>query len=157
MQPSEFSLKQLSPDDNMEALLDLLMRSYADLEGRVDPPSSLVKLDTARLADAAGRSEIWALDPGPVACVVLTRRPNTLYLSKLAVDEPYRRQGLARRLVDHTMTRARALKQPNVTLQVRIELTETQAAFRRLGFHEVNRTAHLGYDHDTAITYKRKV
>lgn len=157
MQLTDFALKQLSPDDDMEPLLDLMRRSYAYMQGRVDPPSSLARLDAAKLADAAGRSEIWALDPGPVACVVLTQRPSTLYLSKLAVDEPYRRQGLARRLVDNAMTRARALKQSNVTLQVRIELTETQAIFQKLGFHEVNRTAHLGYDHDTAITFKRPV
>ena len=43
----------------------------------------------------------------PIACVILTERGNTLYLSKLAVDPPARGTGLARTLVNVAGMRAR--------------------------------------------------
>ena len=55
------------------------------------------------------------------------------------------------------MRRARALGLPKVTLQVRVELTRNQAAFRAMRFVEVARTAHDGYARATSITYERPV
>ena len=42
-------------------------------------------------------------------------------------------------------------------LQTRVELVENQTAFRAMGFQEVGRTAHPGYDRPTSITYRRAV
>jgi hypothetical protein len=39
----------------------------------------------------------------------------------------------------------------------RVELTETHATFRALGFTETGRTAHPGFDRPTSITFRRPV
>ena len=46
---------------------------------------------------------------------------------------------------------------PVLELQTRVELVENQAAFLAMGFVEVGRTAHKGYDRPTSITYRRAV
>ena len=50
-----------------------------------------------------------------------------------------------------------ALHLPVLELQTRVELTENHATFRALGFVEVARTAHPGYDRPTSITFRRPV
>jgi hypothetical protein len=52
---------------------------------------------------------------------------------------------------------ARALGRPLLELQTRVELTENHAIFAALGFREVGRTAHPGYDRPTSVTMERPV
>lgn len=150
--------RRLRPDDPaIGAVHALLTAAFAYMEGRIDPPSSLARMGPAELAHEAGRAELWVLGDPPRAGVILTPRPDTLYLGKLAVAAGARGQGLARVLANHACARARALGLPHVTLQTRVELTENHAAFARLGFAEVGRTAHPGYDRPTSITFRRAV
>jgi GNAT superfamily N-acetyltransferase len=150
--------RRLGPDDPaIGAVHALLTAAFAHMEGRIHPPSSLGRMGPAELAVEAGRAELWVLGDPPRACVILTPQPDTLYLGKLAVAARARGQGLARVLVDHAGARARALGLPHVTLQTRVELTENHATFARLGFSEVGRTAHPGYDRPTSITFRRAV
>ncbi|WP_010142013.1 GNAT family N-acetyltransferase [Oceanicola sp. S124] len=113
------------------------------------PPEALAR-------EAAG-NELWILPPAeaPLACMVLTVKPDHLYLGKLAVAETARGQGLARRMMDHAEARARALFLPRLRLQTRIELVENHATFRHLGFVEIARTAHPGYDQPTSLTFEK--
>ena len=137
-------------------ILTLLHQAFAYMEGRIDPPSSLRDLTPEALTRQAEVGEIWVLG-APVACVFLTPKPGALYVGKLAVAEGHRGQGLARRLIDLAEERARERGLPDVELQTRVELVENQAAFRAMGFFEVGRTAHKGYDRPPAITYRRAV
>ncbi len=132
------------------------------MEGRIDPPSSAVRLTPSDLADAARAGEVWVLrdsQNGPeavVACMVLTPGPDHLYLGKLAVDEAHRGQGLARLLTDLAVLRARTLGLGSVRLETRVELSENRHTFAALGFTETRRTSHPGYDRPTSITFERK-
>jgi ribosomal protein S18 acetylase RimI-like enzyme len=137
------------------AILTLLHDAFAYMDGRIDPPSSLHVLTPQSFTDQTTRGEIWTLGHPPVACVFLTPKPHALYIGKLAVAASQRRQGLARQLIDLAATRARALHLPALELQTRIELTENHATFRALGFAEVARTAHPGYDRPTSLTFHR--
>lgn len=141
-------------------MLTLLRAAFAFMEGRIDPPSSLRDLTPEGLDALARAGEIWILDSAEgeiVACVVLTPKPDALYLGKLAVAAGWRGQGLARRLIDHAEARARARGLPALELQTRVELVENQAAFLAMGFTEIARTAHPGHDCPTSITYRRPV
>lgn len=126
------------------------------MEGRIDPPSSLRDLTEDALTRQAQTGEIWIIG-APVACVFLTPKPGALYIGKLAVAAENRGKGLARRLVDKAEERALAMGLPALELQTRVELFENQAAFSQLGFVEVGRTAHTGFDRPTSITYRRAV
>lgn len=139
------------------ALLRLIQAEFAYMEGRINPPSSMLALTADSLAAQSRLAEIWAIGRPPQACVVLTPRPAALYIGKLAVAAARRRQGHARRLIDLAETRARALGLPWLELQTRVELVENQAAFTAMGFAEVARTAHPGFDRPTSITFRRAV
>ena len=91
------------------------------------------------------------------ATIFSTPKPGALYVGKLAVAASHRGQGLARRMLDRAEARARDLGLPALELQTRVELVENQAAFLAMGFVEVGRTAHKGYDRPTSITYRRAV
>ena len=142
-------------DPALLQVLALIRTAFARMDGRIDPPSSMHRLTLADLADP--RCEVRAIGSPPLACAVLTPRPETLYLGKLAVADAARGRGLARVLVEDAMQRAKALALPSVTLQVRIELSENHAAFARMGFVETGRTAHPGFDRPTSVTYFRPV
>lgn len=148
---------QLATDPALwPAILSLLHETFAYMEGRIDPPSSLRDLTEEALTRQTQAGEIWVIG-APVACVFLTPKPQALYIGKLAVAASHRGQGLARRLIDLAEERAGVLRLPALELRTRVELVENQTAFRAMGFVETGRTAHHGYDRPTSITYRRPV
>ncbi|OAN69978.1 acetyltransferase [Sulfitobacter sp. EhC04] len=144
------------PDDPaLAAILDLIRTCFAPMEGRIDPPSSMLRMTLTGLQQEAATSEIWSLGTPSLSCVILTPRPQALYLGKLAVHPAARRQGHARRLLDHAEARARSLRLPAVELQSRVELVENHALFAAAGYAEIARTAHPGYAQPTSITFRK--
>jgi GNAT superfamily N-acetyltransferase len=137
------------------AVMGLLHRAFAAMDGRIDPPSSLHRLTAEGVARQAETGEVWLIGTPPVACLFLTRLPQALYLGKLAVDPQVQGRGLARRLLEVAEGRARALGLPAIELQARVELTENHATFRALGFTETGRTAHHGFDRPTAVSFRK--
>jgi predicted N-acetyltransferase YhbS len=105
----------------------------------------------------ADSHEIWVIEDQerPVACMILTPSPDTLYLGKMAVDNDRRRMGLARALIDQALHRAALLGRNSVTLQTRVGLVESHAAFAALGFRESAQSAHPGYDRPTSLAMIR--
>ena len=147
---------RLGDGDDLGPVLDMLHSAFAYMEGRIDPPSSLARMTVESLARDAAEHELWVI-PGPLACVILTPEPDYLYVGKLAVADAARGQGLAWQLMQLAMVRAKVLGLPKLQLQTRIELVENQRLFTRMGFAEVARTAHAGYDRPTSITYELPV
>ena len=153
-----FTPKRHAPDDpDLGHILALIRENFAYMEARIDPPSSMHRLTREALAEACETGEVWSLGPPPRACVVLTFKPDALYLGKLATDKTLRGQGLARQLVEIAEHRARALGLPRLELQTRVELVENHRALERLGFVKTGETAHDGYDRPTSITMQRPV
>ena len=146
---------RLAERGELGAVLALIQQSFAYMEARIDPPSSMHRLTVEALADPA--HEVWGLGTPVWACVVLTPQENDLYLGKLAVAADRRSSGFGRALVTHAEDRAVALGLPAVELQVRVELTENQRAFEKMGFAKVGETAHPGYDRATSITMRKEL
>ena len=139
------------------AILALIQDSFAYMEGRIDPPSSMLRLTAPDIERQAAEGEVWVIGQPPVACVFLTVKPSALYIGKLAVARSQGGRGLARALIDMAESRARTLGLPMLELQTRVELTENHATFHALGFLETARTAHAGYARPTSITFRRPV
>ena len=139
------------------AILRLIQSEFAAMHGRIDPPSSMHALTTEAIAQQARTGEVWVIGNPPVACVFLTPKPHALYLGKLAVAGSQRGMGLARKLVDTAASRARDLRLPALELQTRVELAENHAAFRAMGFQEIGRSSHPGFDRITTLTFQRAV
>lgn len=143
--------------DDWPALLTLLQRAFASMDGRIDPPSSLTAMDAAALrAKAAGEHLLLAHHGRTLAgCVFAALRSDCVYLGKLAVDVQWRGRGVARQLVDAAAGWARAQGRTALELQTRVELLENHRAFAALGFVKVGETAHPGYTRPTSITLRR--
>ncbi|WP_294608674.1 GNAT family N-acetyltransferase [Roseovarius sp.] len=152
-------MRRYGMSDDFAALHALLTRCFAYMQGRIDPPSSLNRLTVDGLREMAENREVWVMEDQarPIACMILTPRPDTLYLGKLAVDSNQRGKGLARALVEHALHRAERLGLESVTLETRIELVENHATFGALGFRRIAETAHPGYDRPTSITMTRSL
>jgi N-acetylglutamate synthase-like GNAT family acetyltransferase len=141
------------------ALLALLRSAYAYMERRIDPPSSLHRMDAAQLEQRA-RDEVLILaldDRRLVGCAFASLRADCVYVGKLAVDAAVRRRGVARRIMQAAEGIARAHARAFIELETRIELTENHATFASLGFAKVAETAHPGFDRATSITMRKPV
>ena len=147
---------RLQPDAQaVLEVLALVQRSFAFMEGRIDPPSSMHRLSDDDIRDQCISGEVWVLGDPVVATMFLKERAGWLYLSKLAVDHAMRGQGLARRLVEHAVLRADHMNLRGVELETRVELAENHAAFERMGFVKTGEGMHAGYLRPTYIVMRR--
>ncbi|WP_406645954.1 GNAT family N-acetyltransferase [Aliisedimentitalea scapharcae] len=144
-------------DHRLGEVLQLIQTSFAYMDGRIDPPSSMHHLSEGALLQQCQMGEIWVIGDPVAACVFLTPKSDHLYLGKLAVAKESRGLGLARVMVDLACDRARALGFNWVELQSRIELVENHAAFARMGFIQTGVTSHPGYDRPTSLTMRHMV
>jgi GNAT superfamily N-acetyltransferase len=135
------------------ALHDLLHRTYAYMDTRIDPPSSLHRLTPEGLAQKAGdETLILALDNTQmVGCMFCRGEKPWLYVGKVAVEEDRQGQGIGGRLFAHAFELARREGFEGLELETRIELVENHQAFGNLGFVKVGEDAHEGYDQPTSI------
>lgn len=140
-------------------VLDLLRRCFAYMSGRIDPPSSLDRLDLQGLIEKAEAETVLLaqLDGELVGCAFVRREPDCLYIGKVAVAPAARGLGVARRLFLAAEEMARASGVDWLELQTRIELTENHETFRQLGFGKSGETAHAGHDRPTSITMRKAV
>lgn len=154
-----FTPRRLAPDDDPVPVLRLIRAAFAYMDRRIDPPSSAHRLTADTMRRIAAEAEVWVIEDAQrvIATVTLGPGAGCVHVGKLAVSGRHRGKGLARTLIDHAEHRARALGLDALELQSRVELTENHAAFRRLGFHEIGRTAHPGYDHPTSITFRKQL
>lgn len=144
-------------DPRLPEVLQLIQRSFAYMEGVIDPPSSIHRFDLPSVERHAALGEMVVVGSPPIAAMVMQEKPGTLYLGKIAVAATARGQGLARQMVAFATNIARARNLPNLTLQSRVELTGNHATFRALGFTETGRTTHEGYQKPTSITFTMAV
>ncbi|TKT74942.1 GNAT family N-acetyltransferase [Aquamicrobium sp. LC103] len=152
------AIERLPPDfAHWAELLDLIRRSFAYMDGVIDPPSSVHRLTEQGLREKA-RTEIGLLARDGdrlCGCVFLRAKDDHLYVGKLAVDPALSGAGIGRHLMAKTEAVARSLGKPVLELQTRIELAANHAIFARLGFVETQRTAHEGYSRPTTITMRK--
>ena len=157
---ADIAVERLSDGfDRWQELLDLILRSFAFMDGVIDPPSSALRLTTVTLAEkAANEFCLIALNGDRlVGCVFARERGDALYIGKLAVDPDEQGNGLGRRLITAAEDLAIRLRKPALELETRVELAGNHAFFRRLGFVEVARTSHAGYDQPTSITFRKRL
>ena len=147
-----------TPETDWREVDALLRAAFSHMKGRIDPPSSLETMtpdDLARLAAEGAAFLGHDSDGDLVACGFLSPHPEGMTLSKLAVAPGLRRQGIARQLVLGAGEAARRLGMKKLTVQSRIELTETHAFFKALGFVKTGETSHPGYDRPTSLTFQK--
>ena len=142
-----------------EAVRALILDAFAYMEGRIDPPSSALRLTPQSMAADAADGALLLAESGSllVGCVFVRPKQDALYIGKLAVRPGLHGSGIGKALVEATRAEARALGLKALELQTRIELTENHAAFARMGFIKTAETAHRGYERATSITMRAPV
>lgn len=142
-----------------KALLELLYQSFEYQRERIDPPSSLYRLDEALLAEKAREERVFiAMDRDSlVGCVFARDTGTSIYLGKLAVLPHLQGRGIGRRLVQAVEDLARNSGRGVVELETRIELAENREKFESYGFRKVGENAHAGYDHPTSISMEKRL
>lgn len=155
---ADITVERLPADfDRWKELLDLVLRSFASMDGVIDPPSSAHRLTPAALAEKAANELCFVVRKGKrlVGCVFVAERSNVLYIGKLAVDPNEQGSGIGRQLIAAVEDHAVRIGRPVLELETRVELTGNHAFFSHMGFIEVARTAHAGYDRPTSITFRK--
>ncbi len=140
-------------------ILGLLQTAFAYQRDRIDPPSSVDRLNEESLA-ARSREEqlIIATHEGRLAgCVFAKRSSAFVYMGKLAVWPHLQGRGIGRLLVQAVEDFAREGGHSLLELETRIELTENHETFAKLGFVKVAEKAHEGFDRPTFITMQKRL
>ena len=142
-----------------QGLLDHLRECFADMSGRIDPPSSLDRMDAADLERKARREVLILVLQGDdiAGCGFAEEREADLYLSKIAVRKRSRGQGLLRMIIGAAERLAVAAGKPALALQTRIELVENRRMFEAVGFAKTGETRHPGYDRPTSIAMTKRL
>ncbi len=142
-----------------EELLALLHEAFQYQRPRIDPPSSLYRLDVRSLADKAqDEAAFLALDAGQlVGCAFAKVKPDCLYVGKVAVRPGRQGQGIGRRLMQAVEHHARQADQAVLELETRIELVENHRTFAALGFARTAEHAHAGYARPTYVTMRKSL
>jgi GNAT superfamily N-acetyltransferase len=158
--PAAITIRRAPADfAEWEAVRTLILDAFASMEGRIDPPSSALRLTAQSMADDAAKGALLLAERGGtlVGCVFVRPKGDALYIGKLAVQPGLQGQGIGKALVAAARAEARTLGLAMLELQTRIELTENHAAFARMGFVKSGETTHEGYDRPTSITMRAKV
>jgi GNAT superfamily N-acetyltransferase len=129
------------------------------MDGRINPPSSLHKLDAEGLRKKAEDETLLLAKSGELlaGCLFVRRQGNAVYLGKLAIDEAFRGKGLGRQFIDVATMIAKQWSCEALELETRVELHENQAFFEHLGFAKAGENAHEGFDRPTSFYYRKMV
>ena len=152
--------------DDARTLANIIQGAFAQYRGDLVPPSAALGETPERIAaELAGpyRAAVAELGEPPEAtgaaagCVLFRPEGEDLYFGRLSVLPRYRGEGIATALVAYVEAEAARRGCPGVVLGVRIALPANQRFFARLGYVEVARHAHPGFDHDTSIEMRKVV
>ncbi|SCB38715.1 Acetyltransferase (GNAT) family protein [Rhizobium hainanense] len=157
---SDITIRRLDDGfDPWDELLDLILTSFAYMNGRIDPPSSALALTPANLkAKALNEIAYAALDGEQlVGCIFCRPEAESLYVGKLAVLPAAQGKGIGKRLLALAEATARDLGLKDLRLETRIELIDNHATFTAWGFRKTTENRHAGFDRTTSIEMRKAI
>lgn len=145
--------------EDLPVLLTVIQTAYAEYNGKLDPPSGARNESIAQLAQKLheGYALKAVLAGEVVGCVFYENRGDRVYFGRLAVLPAYRRQGVARALIEGVEQYARDQQFPQVTMGVRLALPGHIAYYERLGYEIAEYRSHPGYTQYTAVNMIKTV
>jgi N-acetylglutamate synthase-like GNAT family acetyltransferase len=138
-------------------LLDLILVSFAYMEGRIDPPSSASRLTVESLVEKAEAEIAYAIENKGrlTGCIFLRPETDCLYVGKLAVLPSAQGKGIGRHLLEIAEETARELGLQALRLETRIELVGNHSTFAAWGFEKTAERSHPGFTRVTFIEMKK--
>jgi len=140
-------------------LLGLVRDSFAYMDSRIDPPSSLKTMGIEEFKAKAVEETLIIAEENRIiiGCTFAALREDCVYVGKVAVAQSARGKGVARAMFAAAEAMARRHGHKYLELQTRVELVENHATFAALGFQKVAESAHPGYNRPTSITMRKRV
>ncbi len=140
-------------------IADLVRRAFSAQPRPTNPPSSALKETAATITAhlARGGGAVLERDRVVVGAVLWEEEDSALYISRVSVDPAYRRQGIARALVDEAEREARRRGFSRMTLGVRLELVENHQFFSSCGFVDAELRSHEGFSRPTWVLMERRL
>jgi ribosomal protein S18 acetylase RimI-like enzyme len=132
--------------------------AFEPYRGKLVPESGAFRETADGIARelSKGAGAIIAERNGAVlGCVMTTLEDGDLYFGRLSVLPAARGAKLSVRLIAAVENEARRRGLPGVRLGVRIALPDNQKLFHSLGYREISRKAHPGFDHPTSINMRK--
>lgn len=140
------------------AIAATIAASFEQYRGKLEPESGAFRETAEGIAAELARDSgaiVAERNGRMIGCVMLKLMDDDLYFGRLAVVPDARGEGLARRLVEAVEDEARRRERAGVQLGVRIVLVENQQLFSSMGYVEISREAHEGFDHPTSINMRK--
>ena len=145
--------------DEVETLLSLVHRAFAEYKDKLDPPSGAPYDTVEKLTEhmKTASAVIAEIDGEPVACTFYSAREGHVYLFRLSVLPEFRRRGIAAMLIDYVEKRTVEMGFDLVSLGVRVALPKNRAYYERIGYRMVEERFHPGYDQPTYVIMAKAV
>jgi ribosomal protein S18 acetylase RimI-like enzyme len=129
--------------DDAKRLVAIAHAAYAKYVPRMgrEPPPMLADFP----AFIAAGSAVVIENSGELAGYLIGwPEPDAYLVDNIAIDPARQGQGLARKLIDHTIAEARRLNSPAVRLYTNVAMIENLIVYGRFGFVETHRAVENG-------------
>ena len=140
------------------AIAATIAASFEQYRGKLEPESGAFRETPEGIATELARESgpiVAERNGRMIGCVMVKLVEDDLYFGRLSVVPEVRGEGIARRLVEAVEDEARRRELAGVRLGVRIVLVENQQLFSSMGYVEISREAHEGFDHPTSINMRK--
>ena len=141
-----------------DALLALILASFAYMRPRIDPPSSAAHLTLQSLMEKARLEKAYAaVESGRLLGCIFCKPepPDCLYIGKLAVAPDVQGKGTGRLLLQAAEAYAAECGLSCLRLETRIELTENHHVFAKWGFVQTAEGCHPGFARPTFVEMRK--
>lgn len=141
-----------------DALLALILTSFAYMQPRIDPPSSALHLTRQSLIEKTRVEKAYAADENGrlLGCIFCRPEPpDCLYIGKLAVAPDAQGKGVGRLLLQAAEAYAGTCGLTCLRLETRIELTENHRVFEKWGFVQTAKGCHPGFTRPTFVEMRK--
>ena len=154
----EFRIRNAAAVD-AESLLRVLLASFAEYAGRLDPPSGIhaetVESTRRRIEQGAA---LFAEQEG--ACIggaFLEPREGFLYLGRLGVLPAHRQRGVGQSLLEAAESWARERDYRSIRLGVRVRLPHLHRYYESKGYRIIAFHSHPGYSDPTYVEMEKEL
>jgi ribosomal protein S18 acetylase RimI-like enzyme len=140
------------------AIAATIAAAFEEYRGQLKPESGAFRETPEAIAAELARESgaiIAERNGRMLGCVMVKLLEDDLYFGRLSVVPTARGQGIAKALVEAVEDEARRRELAGVRLGVRVVLTENQRLFASMGYVEIDREAHEGFDHPTSINMRK--
>jgi ribosomal protein S18 acetylase RimI-like enzyme len=144
--------------EDWDALLSLILASFAYMHRRIDPPSSALQLTPQSLKQKAETEKAYAVVENDrlAGCIFCKPEPpDCLYIGKLAVAPDAQGRGVGRLMLRAAEAYAAECRLPCLRLETRIELEENHRLFAQWGFVRTAEASHPGFTRPTFIEMRK--